>query len=92
MSTVRTARLEMRIPKNIKELAEKSSALAGNSSITEFVIQAIREKSNRVMNEQNSISLSAKTFDSFMDACEKASTPSSKMKATAKRFDDEGYQ
>jgi len=87
-----TARLEMRVPKEIKELAEKSSALTGSTSLTEFIIQAIREKAGRVISEQNTIELSARSFDRFMVACEKAGKPSKELRKAAKRFDDAGYK
>lgn len=87
-----TTRLEMRVPQEIKELAEKSSALLGNASLTEFVVQAIREKATRVLNEANAISLSSQQFDAFMAACENPDKPSKQLEDAAKAFDDSGYK
>jgi len=80
-----TTRLDMRVPLEIKELAEKSSALLGSASLTEFVVQAIREKATRVLAEANAITLSNQQFDAFMTACQHP------LDAT-KRFDEAGYQ
>ncbi|MFV2057889.1 MAG: DUF1778 domain-containing protein [Thiohalomonadales bacterium] len=87
-----TTRLEMRVPQEIKELAEKSSALLGNASLTEFVIQAIREKASRVLTEANVITLSNQQFDVFMAACEHSGKPSKQLLEAAKTFDDAGYK
>lgn len=85
-------RLEMRVPKEIKELAEKSSVLLGNASLTEFVIQAIREKATRALVESNSITLTNQQFDMFMKASQNSEKPSKKLLKSAGKFDDHGYK
>ena len=87
-----TTRLEMRIPQEIKELAEKSSALLGNASLTEFVVQAIREKATRALTEANTITLYNQQFDVFMATCENPEKPSKQLLRAAKAFDDAGYK
>lgn len=87
-----TTRLEMRVPLEIKELAEKSSALLGNASLTEFVVQAIREKATQVLTQANTIELSNQQFDAFMTACQNPGKPGKKLLKAAMVFDDSGYK
>jgi uncharacterized protein (DUF1778 family) len=64
------ARIDLRLSPDIKMLAQRASSIAGTGNLSEFVIQAIREKSLQVMNEMQVISLDADAFDNFRAACE----------------------
>lgn len=70
-----SARLDLRIDPAIKELAARASALTGSHSLSEFVIQAIREKSVRVIEEAEVYRLNSQSFDAFVAACEAAPAP-----------------
>jgi len=80
------------VPKEIKNMAEKSSTLLGNTNLTEFGVQAIRGKATQVLKESNAIALSNQQFDDFMAVCKNPGKPSNKLLKAAKSFDDTGYK
>lgn len=79
------ARLDLRLDPEIKQLATRASQLAGSRSLSEFVIQAIREKATRVMEEAEVIRLSNDAFDAFWQACEAPTQPNDALIAAQKR-------
>ncbi len=79
------ARLDLRLDAEIKQLATRASALCGARSLSEFVIQAVREKAARVMEETEALRLSNQAFDAFWDACEAAPAPNAALQAAQRR-------
>ncbi len=86
-----TARLDMRLQPTLKQEAERAAALIGARSLTEFVVQAIREKTATVLDEKEKIVLSGRAFDGFITACEQASAPGAVLKKAAAQHDKEGF-
>ncbi len=80
-----SARLDLRLDPAIKELATRASALTGSNSLSEFVIQAIREKSTRVIEEAEVIRLNSEAFNAFMSACEAESEPNDTLLVAQRR-------
>jgi uncharacterized protein (DUF1778 family) len=70
-----TARLDMRLNKDIKAKAEKASSLLGLKSLTEYVVKLIDDNATQVIAQHESITVDNDIFDRFMSACEKARTP-----------------
>ena len=70
-----TARLDMRLDKEVKEKAEKASALLGLNSLTEYIVNLIEEDATQVINQYESITVENDIFDRFMIACEEMKTP-----------------
>ena len=70
-----TARLDMRLNKDIKAKAEKASALLGLKSITEYVVNLIDENATKVIKQHESITVENDIFDHFMSTCEKTKAP-----------------
>tara|TARA_R110000823_G_scaffold238594_3_gene363913 strand:- start:1549 stop:1851 length:303 start_codon:yes stop_codon:yes gene_type:complete len=70
-----SARLDLRIDPAIKEMATRASALVGNQSLSEFVVQAIREKSVRIIEEAEVYRLNNESFNAFVAACEAPLAP-----------------
>lgn len=66
--------MDLRMDPAVKELATRASALIGSKSLSEFVVQAIREKSARVIEEAEVIRLNDEAFHGFMAACEADTT------------------
>lgn len=79
------ARLDLRLDPEIKQLASRASALSGSRSLSEFVIQAVREKTARVMEETEVLRLGNAAFDAFWAACETAPAPNKVLKAAQRR-------
>lgn len=70
-----TARLDMRLDLEIKEKAEKASALLGMRSLTEYVVHLMEEDASKVIAQHESMTVSDDVFDRFMHACENAKQP-----------------
>jgi len=70
-----TARLDMKLDLEVKQKAEKASALLGMRSLTEYVVQLMDENASKVIAQHESITLSDDIFDRFMHACETAKQP-----------------
>jgi uncharacterized protein (DUF1778 family) len=81
----------MRIDPKLKAEAERAAALSGSRSLTEFVLQAIREKSATVIREHDRITLEAADFEAFFAACSASEQPGKRLKEAARRHDEEGY-
>tara|TARA_R110002072_G_scaffold269868_3_gene429481 strand:- start:20068 stop:20397 length:330 start_codon:yes stop_codon:yes gene_type:complete len=79
------ARIDLRLSPEIKALAQRASSLAGTGTLSEFVIQAVREKSLRIMTEMQTITLENNAFDSFWAACEQACPPNQALRAAQAR-------
>lgn len=70
-----TARLDMRLNKDIKAKAEKASALLGLKSLTEYVVTLINTDATKVIAQHESMTLKNDLFDRFMDSCDKVDIP-----------------
>ncbi|PLX97021.1 MAG: DUF1778 domain-containing protein [Desulfuromonas sp.] len=70
-----TARLDMRLNQEIKEKAEKASALLGMRSLTEYVVRLMEEDADRVIARHESITVENDVFDRFVHACDNAKEP-----------------
>ena len=66
----------MLLDQEIKEKAEKASALLGLRSLTEYVVRLMEENSSKVIAEHESITVQNDVFDHFVNACENAKQPS----------------
>lgn len=70
-----TARLDMRLDKEIKAKAEKASALLGVKSLTEYIVNLINEDATKVISQHESMVVENDLFDQFMESCEKVEKP-----------------
>ena len=75
-----TARLDMRLNKEVKAKAEKASALLGLKSLTEYVVNLINEDATQVIAQYESMTIENDLFDKFMANCEKTHTPNQVLK------------
>jgi uncharacterized protein (DUF1778 family) len=91
-TAARTERLDMRVDTDTKQLAERASAAAGYSSLTDFVTHLIRENAPEILKQQTTIELSNQHFDQFMTACmDDTTAPNPRILEAAKRLDQEGF-
>jgi len=74
-----TARLDMRLSPEIKEKAEKASALLGQRSLTEYIVKLIDENSTKVIQQYESMTVEDDIFDKFIQACEGLQSPNKKL-------------
>ncbi|MBL4660828.1 MAG: DUF1778 domain-containing protein [Alcanivoracaceae bacterium] len=69
------ARLDVRLSQEIKDKAEKATALLGMKSLTEYVVHLMDENASQVIQQHESITIEDDLFDRFMQTCEKVQTP-----------------
>lgn len=89
---VNQARIEMRVDRDVKLLAERASVALGCASLTEFLTRLIQEKAPEILEQKATMRLASDQFEQFMDACQRSDiVPSQKIMDAAKRLDEEGY-
>ncbi|WP_022951738.1 DUF1778 domain-containing protein [Leucothrix mucor] len=85
-----TARLDMRIDPQLREEVERAAALTGARSLSDFITQALREKTRQVLETHEKLVLSNEAFDDFFEACMKDSKPSDELREAARVTDELG--
>jgi uncharacterized protein (DUF1778 family) len=78
-------RLEARVPSEIKALAEHAATLSG-LSLTDFIVQSIREKAEQVIERQKIIRLSAQDSMIFAEVVLNQSEPNEALRSAADRY------
>ena len=84
-SCERAERLEARISAEQKDLFQRAASLQGRT-LTEFVIDSVREKAESVVREQELITLSAMDRKIFVNALLAVPDPSKKLRNAAERY------
>ncbi|NHB95042.1 hypothetical protein BB987_15575 [Photorhabdus temperata] len=69
------SKIRFRLDEEIKSEAEKSSALLGMKSLTEYVVHLMQRDANQVMSEYERMTIKGDIFDHFVNACEQAKKP-----------------
>lgn len=87
-----TARLDMRIDPQLRSDVERAASLMGARSLSEFVTQALREKSQAVLQMHTRMVLSNQVFDDFFAACEQDEEPSQGLRDAARLTDKLGIR
>lgn len=80
------ARLDVRLDPEIKTLASRTSALLGSTSLSEFVVQAIREKASRIVEDAEVVGLNSEAFAALQAACESPEPANEKLTAAIRRY------
>ena len=86
-----TSRLDLRLDQEIKNKAEKASALLGMKSLTEYVVKLMDDNASQVIEEHESITLKNDIFDRFVDACNKTEKPNKALQDAAIFTKKQGY-
>jgi uncharacterized protein (DUF1778 family) len=81
-----TARVDIRLRKEQKELFEETAQLGGFQSLTHFIISAVQEKAKLIMEERNTLLASKKDREVFFDALINSPKPNEKLKSAAKLY------
>jgi len=85
-------RMDIRLPADVKAKLKKASALAGISSLSEYVVRAAESDADRVLSECSTMVLEPDVFDRFMAACEKAAPPNAALKRAAELARERGIE
>ncbi|MEE9326869.1 MAG: DUF1778 domain-containing protein [Cocleimonas sp.] len=86
-----TSRLDLRLDQDIKDRAEKASALLGMKSLTEYVVKLMDDSATQVIEEYESMTLENDIFDRFVEACDKADKPNKALKSAVAFTQQQGY-
>lgn len=80
------ARFDAKIPKIQKDLFEYAASLGGFRTLTDFIINAVQEKANAIIQEHNTILASEKDREIFFNALVNPSGPNQKLRDAAERY------
>ena len=80
------ARLEARIPGDLKDILELASTLTGHSSLTGYIIQALTESASRTVNEHRSVRLSIAESDAFVKSLLEPAAPTPALQNAFARY------
>ena len=69
------ARFNARLPKEQKQFFEKAALLGGYRNLTDFVILAVQEKAQKIIQEKEQIIASNRDSQIFFDAITKSKKP-----------------
>ncbi|MFQ5794422.1 MAG: DUF1778 domain-containing protein [Candidatus Bipolaricaulia bacterium] len=84
-NTAKKARLDLRITADQKELIKRAAAFNG-SSMTDFVISAAREAAKLALEEHETMSLTKRDREAFVQALIESPTPSTRLREAARRY------
>ena len=80
------ARFDAKIPKVQKDLFEYAASLGGFRTLTDFIINAVQEKANAIIQEHNTILASEKDREIFFNALVNPTGPNQKLRDAAERY------
>lgn len=80
------SRFDAKIPRVQKELFEYAASLGGFRTLTDFIINAVQEKANAIIQEHNTILASEKDRELFFDALMHPPGPNQKLRDAAERY------
>ncbi len=83
----RTARLDLRVTPEDKELIERAAEVSGRSQ-TEFVLGSARSEAQRTLREYEVMRLSERDRDVFIDAFLNPPEPGERLRQAAERYRD----
>lgn len=83
--TIRNARLEARIPPDLKRRLEYAASLRG-ATLTEFVVQSAQEAAMRTIRENELLSLNEQESAAFVEFLLNPPGPNRKALAAARRY------
>lgn len=86
-----TARLDIRLDEEIKDRAEKATALLGLKSLTEYVVRLMDENSTRIIAQHETMVVDDDVFDRFISACEKAKGPNDALMEATRFTEENGF-
>ena len=86
LSLSEKSRFDAKIPRVQKELFEYAASLGGFRTLTDFIINAVQEKANAIIQEHNTILASEKDRELFFDTLMHPPGPNQKLSDAAERY------
>ena len=84
-----TARLEARIPRDLKDMLERAVAITGHPTLTSFMIHTLQTSARKVIEEHQSAKLTADESKNFVDALLAPAAPNAALRAAFGRYQRE---
>lgn len=81
-----SARLEARIPLELKELLEEAAPLAGHSSVTDYLVQTMRENATRTVEAARLSRLNRQESAAFVRSLLSPAAPNRSLQAAVARY------
>lgn len=90
MATKKLARLDLRIPRKQKDYFQQALEIGGFRSLTDFIISAVSEKAEAIMEKHNNWLSSENDRKVFFNALVNPPVPNDKLKQAMKKHS--GYK
>ena len=84
-----SARLEARIPRDLKKILERAAAVTGHPTLTSFMIDALQASARKVIDEHQRAQLTADESTRFVDALLAPVAPNAALRTAFKRYQRE---
>lgn len=78
-------RITVRVTDSLKERVEEAANLSGRT-LTDFIVQAIQEQADEVIQKHHVLELSLRDMDALVDALENPPNPNSPMRRSVARW------
>jgi uncharacterized protein (DUF1778 family) len=85
-----TARLEARIPRELKRTLEEAASVTGHPTVTSFVLFSLQASARKVIEEHQQARLSAEESRDFVKALLTPPAPNPALRAAYKRYRETG--
>ncbi len=85
-SSNKSERIDLRITPTDKELFKRAQQISGDTSLSSFLLRIIKQKTQEIVAEKESILLTQKDRELFFDAVFGDIEPNEKLKKAAKRY------
>ena len=82
----KSERIDLRITLADKELFKKAQLLSGDSSLSSFLVRILKQKTQEIVADKESIIVSERDRKTFFDAVFGDSEPSDKLKKATERY------
>lgn len=81
-----TARLEARIPRDLKKRLERAAAVSGHPTLTSYMIYTLQTSASKVLEEHQRAKLTADESANFVEALLAPATPNTALRAAFGRY------
>ncbi len=81
-----TARLEARVPRDLKKTLAQAAAFTGHSTLTSFVIFALQSSARKIIEEHKQARLTAEESTRFVEALLMPAAPNAQLQGAFKRY------
>ena len=88
MKSIEMTRFDARLPKEQKEFFEYASKIGGFRSLTDFIIQSVQLKAEKLVEEHNKIIASRKDQEIFFDLVFRGGQPNEELKSALKEYNN----